>query len=62
MNTLESLKQKLKSGNIAEAARVTGVSLATLYNIASGANDNPRLKTVELLEEYFSSKVVDTPE
>lgn len=62
MNTLESLKQKLKSGNIAEASRVTGVSLATLYNIASGANDNPRLKTVELLEDYFSNKVVDSRE
>lgn len=59
MSTLESLKAKLKNGNIAEASRVTGISLATLYNIASGSNDNPRIKTVEALEDYFSNKVVD---
>lgn len=60
MVNLKEIQSRLKQGNIAEVSRATGVSLATLYNIAAGTNDNPRLKTVELLENYLSNKSVDT--
>jgi hypothetical protein len=54
-NMLDYVRRKLQSRafNNAEAVRKTGISKATLSEIATGANGDPRYETVQKLYDYF---------
>lgn len=53
---LAELVAELKKYDRAEIAYKSGVSLATLNNIMSGANTNPTIKTVSMLQEFVERK------
>lgn len=53
---LEDLVNKLRPFNVAEIAYKTGLSVSTVSNMLSGANQNPNIKTVEALQEFLKSK------
>lgn len=52
---LQYVKRKLKNKayNRAEITRATGINSSALSNIASGENQNPSFKTVQILADYF---------
>lgn len=53
MPELEWLKTELSKRHIPDVCRATGLSDPTVRAIASGANDNPRLKTLQVLADYL---------
>ncbi len=53
MLTLEQIKGKLEAASVVEVSRATGVNKTTLHNLKNGTHDNPRLKTILALSEYF---------
>lgn len=53
MRTLEKLKSDLVGLNLRHVAREAGISYTVLQSVASGANDNPSLKTVEKIDYYL---------
>ena len=52
---LEKIIEHLKNANMAAVRRGTKLNLGTLYSIRDGKNENPRIKTVEKLAEYFKN-------
>jgi transcriptional regulator with XRE-family HTH domain len=51
--TLIQIKNKLEDRNLKEVSKKSGVKYGTLYNIATGKNDNPSYKTLEKLSDYL---------
>jgi transcriptional regulator with XRE-family HTH domain len=43
------------SGNLAELAELSGVSIHTVYKLASRYNDNPTVETAQKLIDVFTS-------
>lgn len=56
MLTLEQIKSKLDTASVGEVSRATGINKTTLHNLKNGTHDNPRLKTILALSEYFYVK------
>lgn len=53
---LTELREKLRKYNRVEIAVATNVSISTIDKIISGANDNPTVKTLELLQRFIDQK------
>lgn len=53
MLTLIQIKKKLEDRNLKEVSKKSGVKYGTLYNIATGKNDNPNYKTLKTLSDYL---------
>lgn len=49
------IKEELNKRHIPDVCRATGLSDPTIRAIASGENDNPRLKTIEAIAKYLIS-------
>lgn len=56
MMTLAQIQKALEGENIKALARELNLSHTTLHHLKSGTNDNPRLKTMEVLSNYFDGK------
>lgn len=53
MAMLEKLILDLKKFKRVDICYKSGVSIATLNSIMSGANDNPTIKTVQSLQDFI---------
>lgn len=51
---LEKIIKNLKSANLADVSRKTGIHINTLYLIRDSKDTNPRINTVAKIEEYFN--------
>ena len=54
MQILADIIEHLKKANLSRAARETGISRQTLTKLRDGVEDNPTIKTVQALAEYFN--------
>ncbi|HEY4714875.1 MAG TPA: helix-turn-helix transcriptional regulator [Aquirhabdus sp.] len=53
MSILEQLQKDLWGHNIAEIARVTGLSYPTVFNVANGKSPNVTFSTIQKIEKYL---------
>lgn len=62
-NTAQRIKRLLNEhkGSWPEISRDSGVPYFTLAKIASGASENPRIKTCDALSRYFDAKATRKP-
>ena len=56
MKELNYLRKCLEESTLAKVSRDTGIHVNTLYSIKNGENENPTLKTVITLCNYFKKK------
>lgn len=56
MELLEDVRKRLKTRNLTALARATGISLATLYAIASGTTKNPGVLTLEKIKKALDDE------
>ena len=53
MLTIEEIKERLKDRRPNVVGDVTGLSYGTIAGIRNGVNQNPTLKVMQALSEYF---------
>ena len=56
MLTLDEIQERLRSANIAEVSRATGLHYNTCRSIRDGIRDNPTHKVMMALSRHFESK------
>lgn len=56
MELLEDIKSRLKTRNLTALSKSSGISLPTLYAIASGITKNPGVLTLEAIKKALDEK------